>query len=113
MIPFIIKNSSIPKISSWFISVYAITLWPFVFIKDCGNEITIHHEKIHIKQQAELLLLFFYLIYIFDWLHGLIKYRSFQKAYYKIRFEQEAFENESDIYYLVERRRYSWLKYKV
>ena len=51
----IIKNSKIPKWASIVIDVYAITLWPFVFIRDHGDEVTINHEKIHLRQQVELL----------------------------------------------------------
>jgi hypothetical protein len=61
MIPFIIRNSFIPKLFSVFISVYAITLFPFIFVKDNGNEVTVTHECIHIKQQIELFVIGFYL----------------------------------------------------
>ena len=113
MKPFIIKNSRIPKLSSIFISVYAITLFPFIFIKDDGDEETLRHESIHIAQQYELFVVFFYLIYILDWLYGLFKYKSFKKAYYQIRFEQEAHMNHSCVSYMKYRKPYSWLKYKI
>ena len=54
-----------------------------------------------------------YLLYVFDWIVGLIKYRDLNMAYRRIRFEQEAYEKESHPYYLIERRKYSWRKYKV
>ena len=58
-IPVIVKNSKIPNLLSWVIDVYAITLWPFVFIRDDGNERTINHETIHIKQYNELFVVGF------------------------------------------------------
>ena len=112
-LPVIIRNSRVPKILSWFIDAYAITLWPFVFIRDEGNDRTINHETIHIKQYNELLVIGFYFVYLYDWIHGLIKYRDSQVAYYRIRMEQEAYENDKNIHYLNERKRFSWLKYRV
>ncbi len=112
-IPIIVKNSKIPKFLSWVIDVYAITLWPFVFIRDDGNERTINHETIHIKQYNELFVIGFLLIYAFDWVRGLIKYKDKEKAYYMIRFEQEAYNNDSDFDYLSKRKKYAWLEYKV
>ena len=107
----IIKNSIIPKLSSVFINVYAITLWPFIFIRDEGNKRTINHEKIHLEQQKELLLVGFYLLYVIFWIIGLFKYRSTQIAYYEIPFEREAYANDDDWVYLLNRKRYAWTKY--
>ena len=107
----IIKNSIIPKLSSVFINVYAITLWPFVFIRDEGNERTINHEKIHLAQQKELFLVGFYLLYVAFWIIGLFKYRSTQIAYYEIPFEREAYANDGDWVYLLNRKPHAWRKY--
>lgn len=98
---------------SWVIDVYAITLWPFVFIRDEGNEITVRHETIHIKQYNELLVIGFLAIYLYDWLKGVIKYRDTQRAYYQIRFEQEAYENQKDPSYLASRSIFAWRNYSV
>ena len=45
----------------------AVTLYPFIILKhkELNNDgVLIHHERIHLKQQIELLVLPFYLIYI-------------------------------------------------
>ena len=42
-LPILVKNSKIPRALSWVIDVYAITLWPFVFIRYEGNDRTINH----------------------------------------------------------------------
>ena len=105
------KNSIIPKLSSVFINVYAITIWPFVFIRDEGNDKTINHERIHLKQQAELLVLPFYVLYVLFWAINLVRYRNSQEAYYAIPFEQEAYHNDHDWAYLLNRKRFAWLKY--
>ena len=112
-LPIIVRNSRIPGLMSLVIDAYAITLWPFVFIRDEGNKETINHESIHIKQYNELFVLGFLIIYLWDWLHGLVKYKSGQKAYYRIRFEQEAYEHDKDLNYLDSRSKFSWLSYKV
>ena len=36
----IVKNSRIPKLASIFIDVYAITIFPFIFLKDEGDKDT-------------------------------------------------------------------------
>jgi hypothetical protein len=115
MKPIIIKESRIPALLSIVIKVGAITLWPFIFIRRGmeASERLIRHESIHIQQYAELLVIGFYLVYVWDWLHGLIKYRNGAKAYKQIRLEQEAYDNEHDENYLITRKRYAWLQYKV
>lgn len=113
MFPIIIKNSRIPKIISLFMYVKAITLWPFIIFRDEGNELTIRHESIHIKQQTELLVIFFYILYAYDFVVGLIKHRDFFKAYTNIRFEQEAYQNQADKEYLSNRERWAWTKYSL
>ena len=115
MKPIIIKESRIPELLSIVIKIGAITLWPFVFIRRGmkASDRLIRHESIHIHQYNELLVVGFFLVYVWDWLHGLIKYRDGSTAYMQIRMEQEAYENESDEDYLKNRKRYAWLKYKV
>ncbi|HEB61818.1 MAG TPA: hypothetical protein ENI82_01585 [Bacteroidetes bacterium] len=92
----------------------AITLFPFILLKDKklrNNEILINHEKIHIRQQLELLIIPFYLIYLSEFLIKYLKYKSRYKAYRNISFEKEAFENESDKKYLKSRNWFQFIKY--
>jgi beta-lactamase regulating signal transducer with metallopeptidase domain len=105
------QNSNIPRLLSWFISIKAITIWPFIFIKDSGHEELINHERIHLKQQEELLLVGFYLLYMLFWIIGLIKFRNFHKAYINIPFEKEAYDNESNWIFLLNRPRNNWINY--
>ena len=106
MIPFIIKNSKIPKLLSWVINIRAITLFPFIFIADEGDEILIRHETIHIRQQLELLIVGFYVIYLIDYMIKYFKYANGPKAYYNIVFEREAYNNQHEPGYLSRRRRW-------
>jgi len=110
--PIIIRNSKIPKALSFVIDIYAITIWPFVFIRDDGNELTINHESIHIKQQQELFVLPFYLLYFWEWLRGRMKGLDGREAYLKISFEKEAYSNELNPDYLSRRPKMAWKNYR-
>ena len=78
------------------------------------SEQTRNHETIHFQQYLDLLFVGFILLYFFDWFMGLVIHRKGSIAYYSIRAEQEAYMNDSNLDYLSERKRYSWLwDYKV
>lgn len=78
-----------------------ITIWPFIFLSDekYKTDKIINHEKIHLEQQKEMLIIFFYLLYLIEW---------FFKGYRKISFELEAYNNEDNLKYLETRKRYNW-----
>jgi hypothetical protein len=91
-----------------------ITLYPFIFLKKKHykkNRVFINHEKIHLKQQLELLILFFYLLYGLEYLRNLIKYKNHYFAYKNISFEREAYQNETNLNYLETRKIWSFTKY--
>lgn len=53
----------------------AVTIWPFVFVREgyakedsAKYERTLNHEKIHGRQQLEMLLVLFYVWYLVEWL---------------------------------------------
>ena len=99
--------------ASWVISVYAITLLPFIVSSEDLDELTMNHELIHFEQQKELYLVGFYFLYVYDYLKGVVKYKDKEEAYRKIRFEQEAYSNEDDLGYIQTRDRNNWKKYSV
>jgi hypothetical protein len=87
--------------------ITAITLWPFIFFREKVNKtdlIIINHEKIHLKQQLELLIIPFYLLYLIEYVLGLLKYRNHDKAYRNISFEKEAYKHEKNLEYLGQRK---------
>jgi len=91
-----------------------ITFFPFVFMvdaKDKSNPIFINHEKIHIRQQMELLVVPFFVWYFVEYGFRLIQYKDRKKAYYSISFEREAYANEKDLAYCKTRSFWSFLKY--
>ena len=81
----------------------AMAIWPFIFYKtDTLSPVTENHERIHHRQQREMLLLPFYLCYlVFHLIYG----------YYDNPFEREAYANDRDMGYLDKRRRWAWLGY--
>tara|TARA_R110002051_G_scaffold145240_1_gene218203 strand:+ start:172390 stop:172713 length:324 start_codon:yes stop_codon:yes gene_type:complete len=91
-----------------------ITVYPFIFLKATAlkeNLILVNHEKIHLKQQLELLIVPFYIIYILEFLIRLIKYKNWCLAYSNISFEREAFKNEMDLDFLKTRRIWNFMYY--
>jgi len=92
----------------------AITLYPFILIRnkeDVNNPILINHEKIHLRQQQELLIIIFYLWYLVDYVAGRTSGMSHYQAYRHIIFEQEAFDNETNLQYLKNRKRGAYRSY--
>ncbi|MGD1892861.1 MAG: hypothetical protein ACFB15_20030 [Cyclobacteriaceae bacterium] len=92
----------------------AITLFPFIFMKhlsDKTNQRLINHEEIHLRQQLELFIIFFYLLYLVEYLIGRIRGLGHRQAYYNISFEQEAFGHEYHLDYLARRPVFAFVQY--
>jgi hypothetical protein len=86
----------------------AITLGEFIFTRAELSRYDLNHELIHVHQQRELLYLPFFVWYVAEWLVLYIKYRNWTKAYFHIRFEQEAYRHQNDLDYLKHRRHYHY-----
>jgi len=92
----------------------AIALFPFILLNSKSlrfNKTVINHERIHLKQQLELLVIPFYFWYVIEFILRWIKYKHFRTAYEKISFEREAFTNEVDLKYLNKRSSWAFLHY--
>ena len=90
-----------------------ITLWPFIVVKRKElkqDEVLINHEKIHLRQQIELLIIPFFIWYGLEYLIRLIQYKNRREAYFNISFEREAYANEKDLNYLKKRSFWKFLK---
>lgn len=84
----------------------AISIWPFIFLKhkyQKNDAILLNHEKIHLQQQAELLIIPFYFWYLLEYLFYRLKGYKKHAAYHSISFEREAYEHEHDLNYLEHR----------
>jgi hypothetical protein len=94
--------------------IAGITLAPFgiYFREDMyekQNAVLLNHERIHWRQQLELLIVFFHILYLGEWLIRLITNPG--NAYRSISFEREAYANDDKPDYLEKRRPYAWVKY--
>lgn len=92
----------------------AMAIYPFMLFKHHSqkdNPLLIRHEKIHFRQQLELLILPFYVLYLLFYLYNLVKYKQHHIAYLQICFEKEAYANEQNLNYLNQRKRYAWYKF--
>ncbi len=91
-----------------------MAVYPFVLVKydfDKVNRIFVNHEKIHLKQQLELLIIPFFIWYFFEFLIRLIQYKNTALAYRNISFEREAYAKETDFNYLKNRSFFQFLNY--
>jgi hypothetical protein len=94
--------------------ISGITLFPFIFIQrkaDRNNKILINHEKIHIRQQMELLIIPFYIWYLSEYYIKYLKYKNPHLAYQNISFEREAYDNDQNLDYLKKRKFWSFINY--
>ena len=101
---FLLKNTKIN----------GITLFPFILLKnlkDKNNKNLLNHESIHLRQQLEMLIIFFYLWYVLEYYYLLFKFRSPYLAYQNISFEREAYSNEHNFNYLKTRKLWHFTKY--
>lgn len=117
----------------------ALAMWPFVFLRK--NKISTelaNHERIHIAQQIELLVVFAYLWYWVEFLCRVFFYtcellisvicyittkdpreasrvkhyrNPIWRAYYNLSFEKEARENQGNANYLLYRKRWAFKNY--
>jgi hypothetical protein len=75
------------------------------------DAVFLNHEKIHLRQQAELLVVFFYIWYGIEFLVKWLQFRNRYKAYRNISFEREAYHFEGDFNYLKNRKTYRFFKF--
>jgi hypothetical protein len=103
----------------WFIyhkklNANAMALFPFIILRhkqQLTDQVLINHEKIHLRQQVELLIVPFYILYSINYLINLLKYKNHYEAYFNISFEKEAYKHEKDLNYLSQRKWYNWINF--
>ncbi|WP_244307457.1 hypothetical protein [Flavobacterium fluviatile] len=91
-----------------------MAVFPFILIryyKDQVNVVFLNHEKIHLRQQLEMLIVPFFIWYFLEYLIRLIQYKNKTLAYHNISFEREAYTKETDLNYLKKRSFFQFLKY--
>lgn len=88
-------------------STTAITFWPIILFlhhEFRANDRIVRHEQIHLKQQKELLIVFFYLAYLLEYLYHLMRTLNHKIAYRAISFEKEAYRYDNVATYLNTRK---------
>ena len=100
----IVKNKIIP-----FDGYKAMTIWPFVFVRSELSEIDMNHEKIHGRQQVEMLWLLFFIWYGVEYLLRAV-FGGYNPGK-NVSFEREAYNKDIDLNYLKHRRFWAFLKY--
>ena len=74
------------------LKIGGIALFPFILINSKlsseRQRTLVNHERIHIRQQIELLVIPFYVWYLINYLVNRFKYNSHDKAYRNIIFER-------------------------
>lgn len=126
-------NSWVAKVLLMFTTCHTITLGFFVFSKNKTiSKVVKNHETIHTMQWLEVTMLaglifvildlingtyltflspfVYYALYGFEYLLRVTMYKDYKLAYLALSFEREAYENEEDFNYILNRRIFSWGK---
>jgi len=91
-----------------------MALFPFILTRYKRlpyNSRLVLHERIHIRQQIELLIIPFYLVYLINYLVNFLQYRNHRQAYLNIVFEKEAYANDHNEVYLQKRPLWAFINY--
>lgn len=93
---------------SW---VAGMALGPFIFIAERVSPTPefINHERIHVRQQLELLFVGQWVLYGLFYLLGRAQGLDHMDAYYAIPFEVEAYNHQDDLEWLNNRPAWAWL----
>ena len=98
----IIRSTFFLNSISWFMNISGITLFPFIILRNGDyNKWRINHERIHLRQQLEMLIIPFFVWYIIE---GIFK------GYKNISFEKEAYDNQHNLDYLNTRPFWAFLR---
>jgi hypothetical protein len=84
--------------------VMGLAFYPFIFVPSTVKVTPklLNHERIHLRQQREMLVLPFHIWYLIA---------LYRKGYMNISFEKEAYANEDNMEYLKTRKPFQFLKY--
>jgi hypothetical protein len=91
-----------------------MAIFPFIIVREAHmktDPVLVNHERIHFRQQLELLILPFYLLYFLNYLINLLRYRNHSLAYFNLVFEKEAYACAHNLDYLKKRKFFAWKKY--
>lgn len=81
-----------------------IAIFPFIIFPSYVDQTPqlVNHERIHLRQQMEMLVIPFFVLYLIEF---------YTKGYRNISFEKEAYANDMDLTYLKSRKLFAFKKY--
>lgn len=89
----------------------ACVMWPFMIVRTEEEYLRpwlANHERIHLRQQGEMLVVGAMLLHVVEWFVGRVVLRkSRAEAYFWMSMEQEAYLNQHDAGYLGRRKRFA------
>jgi hypothetical protein len=92
----------------------AFTVYPFIFVSNRkrfdANPNNIQHERIHARQQIEMLWVFFFVWYGIEFAIRALK-RGRMAGYASISFEEEAYHHQDNVGYLENRKPFAWWEF--
>lgn len=93
----------------------AFTIFPFIFVRDkeiLNNKEYINHERIHLYQYMETLIVGLVIIALCEYIYARIFLKmNALDAYYFMSHEQEAHQNDTNMEYLKHRKIFSLFYY--
>lgn len=90
----------------------AINLFGILFTKrDNLSPETLNHEAIHTAQMKEMWYIPFYLWYGLEYLFVRFFHKKQNDAYHDVSFEEEAYNNQHDLNYLQNRKKFAWWEF--
>jgi len=92
----------------------AMAIYPFIISKlkkaELGDEVLLH-ERIHFRQQLEMLYVPFFVCYYMEYMFRWVKHKNRYEAYRNISFEREAYTHQANSGYLRSRKPYHWIQF--
>lgn len=89
-----------------------MALFPFILVRHANpGPALLNHERIHLRQQAELGIFLFYIWYVLEYVIRRFQHRDHYRAYRSISFEREAFANDDNLTYLKSRSVWAFRHY--
>ncbi len=94
-----------------FLRVNGMALFPFILVQQKNPSAQLlNHERIHHRQQLELLIVPFYVWYLLEYAYHRLRGHDHDAAYRAIRFEREAYRHDGELDYLKRRKLWAFLK---
>lgn len=109
--PIVIEDSIPLRPIMWALRIKCVAVWPLILCAGRVDQTTLRHSRIRFRQQQELWVLPFIVLYAWYAVLRTLQKRDLRKAFYAIPFEAEAFSCRDDPAYLLFRPRNAWRKY--